>query len=376
MAGRIHIERFVFPSETSSLADNEWQIAIRCLDWAAGLVHERHRRAAAEGAPFAVYLPAGNWDWSKRQSFELDSAVTNPATSFELLMTKDREVVRQLRLYSQAFSGYQLATLAMAHTRAWIRKRLPANLDEFIALIAHLPDPHFERWARLAHVLPPELCVAPPWKFGEMGWLVGDYIVNYDNWVYLQRIALLHEAGILQRLRDIAQSRRPRILEIGGGYGALGYLLTRLIPQAQFALIDLPESLAFSATYLAVVNHPRTINLPLAGADIDAGADLCMSPNFLLPELAARYGPFDLVINTNSLHEMTELQVHSYCSVVAGAMAPGGQFFEHNAEGMPNGVAAGLPSLIARHFPQRSPCPSTLIGPQLDPGPARIWSMT
>ena len=375
MADPIHIDRFVFPSETSTLSDEEWKISVRCLDWAAALIEERRRRAAREGAAFAVYLPAGNWDWSTRHTFELDSAVTNQSTSFELLMTRDREVIRQLRLYSQAFSGYQLATLASGDIRGWIRKRLPANLDEFLALLVHLPDPIFERWAVLARALPQELRVPPPWKFGEMGWLVGDYIVNHDSWAYLQRIALLHEAGILQRLSDIAKSRRPRILEIGGGYGALGHLVTTLIPQVRYAVIDLPESLAFSATYLAVVKHPSRVNLPVAAGDIDAQSDFCMSPNFLLPDVVKRFGPFDLVINTNSLHEMTEAQVHSYCSVVAGAMASGGQFFEQNADGMANGVPSGLPGLIARHFPKRTPCPSTLVGPGFVSGPARIWSM-
>ncbi len=373
MAGHIHIERFVFPSETSSLSDDEWGLALRCLDWAEALVRERGRLAASVGEPFGPYLPAGNWDWSKPQSFELDAAVTNPSTSFELLLRRDRDVIRQLRLYAQAFTGYQLATMAMAHTRGWIRRRLPANLDEFIALIAHLPDPHFERWARLAPVMPPELCAAPPWKFGEMGWLVGDYIVNYDNWVYLQRVALLHEAGILQRLRDVARERRPRILEIGGGYGGLAFLLSRLVPAATYTIVDLPESLAFSSIYLSVLHPGDAVSLPGTGSDIEPDARFCLCPNFLLADLLAVSGPFDLVINTNSMNEMTAAQIDIYCRAIATTLDRNGIFFEHNADANPYGVA-NLTQLISPHFARVQPCPSSLIGRDLDPGPARLWS--
>lgn len=368
----VDIERFVFPGETSSLSDAEFEIALRCLDWVDAALKERSGLYAERGERFAVHLPGGNWEPTKAQNFELDKSVTNPETSFRLLLRRDRNVLAQLRLYSQAFSGYQLATLEFANRRPWIRKPLPPNFDEFVAMLVCLPDPHLQRWAGLVQRLPPGLSVPPPAKFGEMGWLIGNTIVNYDTWVYLHRIALLHESGILERLRQIAARRRPRVLEIGGGYGAFAYHVSKLVPQAQYSIIDLPESLAFSSIYLSVVDAGKEIDRPLLSTGVNGRADFCLCPNYLLEDLIAAAGPFDLVINTLSLAEMTEAQVNLYAGAIARSLAEGGEFFEQNAPSDRYGVS-NLPRLLSAHFRVTRSCPSTLAR-ELYPGPARIWS--
>ncbi len=368
----MNIERFVFPSETSALSAGETETAFRSVDWIETVLKQRDDLLARHGKSFAVHVPSGNWNRDKKQSFEIDLATTNPFTSFELLRTRNVDVLRQLRLYSQAFTGYQLATLEMAYKRPWIRKPLPQNFDEFVAMLAILPDEGTSRFLELAPKLPPELGMSLPAKFGEMGWLANGQIINYDSYCYLQRIALLHESNLLQFLANRPKGRPPRILEIGGGFGGLAYHLSRILPTADYTIVDIPESLVFAAIYLSVVKPDASIDLMVADRIVPDQCSIRLCPNFLMDHLLKTVDSFDLVINTCSLNEMTADQVSYYAERVSRHIGQDGIFFEQNADADRYGVSSLMP-LLKQHFRNFQVCPSALVGPRLDPGPARLW---
>lgn len=102
--------------------------------------------------------------------------------------------------------------------------------DLFDALCEGLPDS--------------SLNTAPP-RFGEIGFRHRDMIINHDTCAYYERLATMWRA-------DLVTDRRRSILEIGGGYGALGFYLSAILPHAQYTIIDIPESLLFSAIYLPI----------------------------------------------------------------------------------------------------------------------------
>jgi hypothetical protein len=89
---------------------------------------------------------------------------------------------------------------------------MAANRDEVaIACYRHhvstLPD-----WVR----------IAPPARFGEIGWLIDGAIVNHDTAAYAERIALLHQAGLLEALRNkwlprFARLRLPQLGDVAAG---------------------------------------------------------------------------------------------------------------------------------------------------------------
>ena len=50
----------------------------------------------------------------------------------------------------------------------------------------------------------------------------------------------------------IEENGEVKVLEIGGGYGALAYWFKSAFPNATYTIIDLPESLLFSRLYLSL----------------------------------------------------------------------------------------------------------------------------
>ena len=71
-------------------------------------------------------------------SFELDGSTRNAQTSYNLLALKDRDIIKKMRLYCHAFTGYQLATLEFAEKRPWVSKKLPDNWDDTLRRLAGL----------------------------------------------------------------------------------------------------------------------------------------------------------------------------------------------------------------------------------------------
>ena len=104
-------------------------------------------------------------------------------------------------------------------------------------------------WRKYTLEIPARYLYVPPPIHGEIGPVINGIIVNYDTYVYQERINLLFESGILQNLE---KRRSVTILELGGGYGALSLALKRILPRARYIICDLPESLLFSVTYLNI----------------------------------------------------------------------------------------------------------------------------
>ena len=69
----------------------------------------------------------------------------------------------------------------------------------------------------------------------------------------------MHQFGIIDLLRGLDPNGSVRIIEIGGGYGGLGYFLGQIFKNIQYVICDLPVSLYFSATYLSEVVGPEDV---------------------------------------------------------------------------------------------------------------------
>jgi hypothetical protein len=83
---------------------------------------------------------------------------------------------------------------------------------------------YVDRWEHITRGLPVRCLYAPPHRFGEIGELRRGIIVNHDTVAYQERIRLIHDTGLLQWLDEVsARQGGLRVLEIGGGYGALAY---------------------------------------------------------------------------------------------------------------------------------------------------------
>ena len=368
-------EGFVFSEETGALSDAEYQHARELLDAVARSITIRDELIENDPSRAAVIAADEGWHPNSQPSFELDGSTKNAQTSYQLLATLDRDILRKMRLYSQAYTGYQLATLSLAAQRPWVSAKLPENLDDFLRLCAGPPDEWVFNYVATAGALPENLRAAPPHRFGEIGWLMDGVIINYDTFSYLERLCLMHENGILDHLREkSANGKTLQIVEIGGGYGGLAYQLMNIFDESlRYAIIDLPESLAFSSIYCDTL-FPDLENefVDTTGPhELSSTPGFSYLPNSICHELASPAGDADLVINTLSLSEMSDSQIENYCGIVGKLIGSTGLFFEQNHQENHEGPG-GIP---VRHFKNIRACETNLLpaGFEARRGQANIW---
>jgi hypothetical protein len=94
---------------------------------------------------------------------------------------------------------------------------------------------------------------------GEIGWSVDGRLVSHDVIAYQERIMLLYEGGVLDKLR--MAWKRPRILEIGGGFGAIASAVSDMVGAQEYVICDLPESLMFSGLYKKITNPEARVSV-------------------------------------------------------------------------------------------------------------------
>ena len=131
---------FVFSEQTSSLSGAEFERALKILAKAANMTAERDAMARTDPAGAELFLPDEGWHPDSQPSFELDGSTKNAQTSYALLARGDRDIIRKMRLYGHAFTGYQLATLSLAEHRPWLSRKLPDNWDDILRFLAGPPD--------------------------------------------------------------------------------------------------------------------------------------------------------------------------------------------------------------------------------------------
>lgn len=351
------------------LNESELQRANSIIDWIEQVVAarpaylDRHRMSAAIHFPQAV--------WALDEGDGLYNGL-------RAVLSRHPTVLNYLRLWSQQFSGYRLLSMEPAEGRPFPRpEEVGPSADKRLSAYARVPDRWVGRYMRISAKLPPELRISPPRRFGEVGWDVEGRTVSFDTYVYLERLALMHDCGLLERLRQIAAAgRTPYLIEIGGGFGGLASYLSSLIPQARIVIVDIPESLVFSSLYLSVLRPEQThvyAAPETASESLVTDAPGCtFVPNYLFDRLI-RSGPkFDLAINTLSMSEMNASQVDYYCEGLTQLLGDEGVFFEQNHDNKPIG-RLDAKTLIARHFRHRQEVYSRAVK-DLTQGRTHLWT--
>jgi SAM-dependent methyltransferase len=358
---------FCYVKDQEPISTQAFEQALRLRQRICALVDDRAEIVDRLGLDPAIHLPQGNWEGSG-----------GLYAAYRTVAAGDYSIINNLRLFSQIFTGFQLHTLSRDRDNP-IPLEVPRDVDEQLALLASSPSSDVQRYLNLIAHLPEQLHITPPRTFGEVGWIVNGKLVNHDTLVYLERLALLAESGKLWELRNRTPAnrmswRRPRILEIGGGYGGLAHYLTELIPEARYCIVDIPESLLFSSIYLSTLwpNHANVLvtSETQALGNQDAPG-FTFVPNFLFDHFTRQQSEFDLVINTLSMSEMTEPQIHHYCAAIKDLLGQRGVFFEQNQDNRPVGMLDAK-SIIATCLPLRLPMSSCVV-PSTQ-GQANLWA--
>lgn len=360
---RRHITGFVAPGSNEPLSHAEFERARAICGDIRALIAGRGRYVQENGLDSEFCLPGANW----RGAWEKGALYRGTAA----LLREDYQTLNHLRLFCQCFSGYSLLDMRRARIGSLPPDCVPADLDERFSEAAGRLDYWVMRYWRLTRRLPEHLWVSQPGRFGEAGWWVDGRLANHDAYAGQERIALLQAAGQLERLRA---ARSPTVLEIGGGFGGLAYHLKRLLPQARYLIVDLPESLVFSCIYLSTL-FPDDSNVLATSPDfISRSMDrpgFTFIPNHFCPRLRDREIRVDLAINTLSMSEMLESQVREYCSLIRRLITPDGAFFEQNQDNRHLGLL-DVRSIVGTFFParRRVTVPTGVVH-----GTASIWSM-
>jgi len=160
-------------------------------------------------------------------------------------------------------------------------------------------------------------------------------------------------------LRDIVACGQldrvtPRtILEIGGGYGGLAAILLQYNPTLSYLLCDLEETLFVQGVNLAnQLGHERI-------HPVRTGNDLCTLQAghiYLIPQVRSQLlctATCHLVVNQQSMQEMTADQVDHYVDIIRDLNCPfyscnKNQHSRHIAG--PKGLVTGLHAHLANHF--------------------------
>jgi len=154
--------------------------------------------------------------------------------------------------------------------------------------------------------------------------------VSADIARFQRSVATLSRQGILGELTG--SGLPPRVIEIGGGYGGLALHLSRILTTCRYFLVDLPETLVFSASYLVLQAPAKRLYLydPADRLDAEtlAGFDFVLLPDYRLDALTGF--EFELAINLASMQEMRVDQIERYLDFIQ--MTCRGVFYSCNRD--------------------------------------------
>ncbi|MDB5288278.1 MAG: hypothetical protein JWR05_3227 [Mucilaginibacter sp.] len=115
-------------------------------------------------------------------------------------------------------------------------------------------------------------------------------------------------SGLISKEKD-----RKFVVELGGGYGGLGYFLSKKIQNLTYVDFDLPENMALTAYYL-MNSFPDKKVLLYGEGDLNEENlneyDIVIMPNFELQNLPSAKA--DLAFNSYSLAEMSIDTINTY----------------------------------------------------------------
>lgn len=198
--------------------------------------------------------------------------------------------------------------------------------------------------------LPPGHVLSEPDEALNFGFRLDDgRLVNQDIARFQRSVRSLSRRGMLDSLKRGAKP--ARVLEIGGGYGGFAYHLSRIVGDCLYVIMDLPETLLFSAAYLTLKMPEKRLYLYEPGgsgpSDGFKAYDFILVPDYRLDWLSGQR--FDLAVNLASMQEMRAGQVERYLDFLRAACE--GPFYSCNRDRQNrNDEMPGLFELIRTRF--------------------------
>jgi len=177
-------------------------------------------------------------------------------------------------------------------------------------------------WEGLTKDIQKKYILSAPSYLGEPGYVFNGHVVSTTVLNCQHAINTFLKENIMQRLES--KPTRTHILEIGGGYGALAYHINKIIKNTTYVIVDLPETLLFSAVYLSLCLPKQSIYIydrqtfPVSASNNFSGYDFVLLPNYSIDYIKKMR--FDLVINMQSFQEMRPAQLDIYLDFIYGVL--------------------------------------------------------
>jgi hypothetical protein len=156
----------------------------------------------------------------------------------------------------------------------------------------------------------------------------------------------------LYRVLD-GEAQRLIFVEIGAGYGSFALDMRQILPDCAYVIVDLPETLLYSAVYLSAHRPDLRAYVYAPGDDVTAvlaqpdAFDFAFIPNYRAPTLDA-LPHIDIGFNSVSFPEMTEATVRQYLGLIAPKLK---RFFMSVNYRQPADVKhIGVDNLLAERF--------------------------
>ena len=230
------VEGFVYLRDQRRLTPEEIRRAQENLRLPEPPRHRARRVSRGGASRFGVYRPDGLWTTSNGATYAGSSFVRSGRPT----------LIEHLRLAARIVTGDIIAAVYQCHT-ADEMERVVTDFDAEFEKQAPFPDVYVRRYQDALCRVPEVLKFGPPPMLGEVGWVVNGAIVARG---YLHRAGAaraIYEAGFLDPEAEEALMTKAdlTVVEIGAGYGGLAYYLLKLLPQARYIIIDLPETLLY-----------------------------------------------------------------------------------------------------------------------------------
>jgi putative sugar O-methyltransferase len=351
---------FFGPRDNFPLSANDWARIDATVDTVIALRDGRQAYLAAHGLDARLHLPAHMWN----QDFV--------ASHFTELAKKDRHTISHLRCFTHNFTGFSLLAMAPCQHAPDVRS-VPADADARIRAVAGRAREATVEFVRCSQGMPRDRIAQTPRLFGESGWDVDGTIANFDTWSTQQRLNALHWSGVLDFLQQRGRERGfARVLEIGAGFGNLGYALRCAVGPIDYTVVDLPESIIYSSIWLPTALGGERATIARPGQQLAAPSPgATFVANHMIGEFQPQLGEFDLVINTMSLSEMSAAQIEHYGRMARELIGQRGLFYEQNY--VVAGVQTDLVPILAKVFAYGALLDET-PNPHRGRGEVRMWA--
>lgn len=178
---------------------------------------------------------------------------------------------------------------------------------------AVVADPFAQKLARLTKLDRSDLFVPESELLGGFGHPIDGKLVNVDALKFFEVMIAIDRAGFMDAVKSDPE-RKEVWLEIGAGWGGFGHAVKKRLPATTFVIVDLPQTMLFSATYLlsAFPDAKFAIYPEMSIEEIGRNLrdyDFAFIPHYLFDKAEL---DLDLAINMVSFQEMTSEQVSGY----------------------------------------------------------------